>query len=153
MHPISVEEKVKHSHVWTVPAKGTLRVMGWRGKKRKDKWENHNLPRGNRAKLKRFGNTRMENNATVNFTAEHSPGDLDRLLKSGPSFGVCFGTDRLLRPAEGRQVWGGKRCPLPEHENGAHIWTGVQTCKSHGTFYWCIQVSVTEAIKSSPLLP
>lgn len=32
MDPISIEEKVHHGDVWTVPAKGTLRVMGW-GKK------------------------------------------------------------------------------------------------------------------------
>lgn len=66
--------------------------------------ENHNLPRGNRAKLKVFENARRENNATVNFIIERSPHDLDRLLKSGPSFGVCFGTERLLLPAKGRQV-------------------------------------------------
>ena len=88
----------------------------------------------------------LKNNATVNFIVEHSPSDLDRLLKSGPSFAVCFGTDRLLRPAEGRQVWGGTRCLLPEHENGAHIWTG----KSHGTFYCHIQVSIKEAITKKP---
>lgn len=120
------------------------------GKKRNDKWKNHNLPWGNHAKLNLFENTSRENNATVNFIMERSPSDLDRLLKSGPSFGVCFGTDRLLQPAEGRQVWGGTRWPLPELENRAHIWSGVQTRKSHGAFYWRTQVSVMEAVKSSP---
>lgn len=50
------------------------------GEKKKDKWKNHNLPRGNCAKLKLLGNMGRENNVTVNFIMARSPSDLDRLL-------------------------------------------------------------------------
>lgn len=38
----------------------------------------------------------------VNFIIDIPRVDFDRLLKSGPSFGVCFGTDRPSLPAKGR---------------------------------------------------
>lgn len=43
MDPISIEEKVHHGDVWTVPAKGTLKVMGW---KKNGKWKITTCPEG-----------------------------------------------------------------------------------------------------------
>lgn len=137
MDPISVEGKVKHSDVGH--SKRDIKGNGME-KKEMISEKITTCPEGILQNWNCLGIRGGENNATVNFIMERSPSDLDRLLKSGPSFWVCFGTDRLLQPAEGRQVWGGMRCLLPDGQECRR--------KSHGTFYWCIQV--TEAIKSSP---
>lgn len=76
--------------------------------------------------------------------------DLDRLPKSGPSFGVCFGTDRLSLPAKGRWVGGGTgRSVSWARERGL---ASGQKCRLavHTGPLTGARVSITQSVTSSP---
>lgn len=127
------------------PCKRDIKGNGMEGgKKRNDKWKNHNLPRGNRAKLNRFGNTRMENNATVNFTARRVPRvTLTGCWRPAPAFGGLFWNwqdftasrrEASLRRNAVSASWARERRTCLDrsawHANHMGHFTGVYKCQS-----------------------